>query len=115
MYIFASQVPPLPSPSSWLNRSFVTMRSELPFHPQALQRLFLILISDDKESDNVFSILISVDKESENVFSILISDDKESENVFSILISDCYTLSPRGPYEEYKRMVLEHTHGLFIT
>ncbi len=27
----------------------------------------------------------------------------------------CYTLSPRGPYEEYKRMVLEHTHGLFIT
>ncbi len=28
---------------------------------------------------------------------------------------NCYTLSPRGPYEEYKRMVLEHTHGLFIT
>jgi hypothetical protein len=27
----------------------------------------------------------------------------------------CYTLSPRRPYEEYKRMVLEHTHGLFIT
>ncbi len=29
--------------------------------------------------------------------------------------SVCYTLSPRGPIEEYKRMVLEHTHGLFIT
>ncbi len=28
---------------------------------------------------------------------------------------DCFTLSPRRPYEEYKRMVLEHTHGLFIT
>jgi hypothetical protein len=27
----------------------------------------------------------------------------------------CFTLSPRRPYEEYKRMVLEHTHGLFIT
>ncbi len=27
----------------------------------------------------------------------------------------CYTPSPRRPYEEYKRMVLEHTHGLFIT
>ncbi len=27
----------------------------------------------------------------------------------------CYTLSPRRPNEEYKRMVLEHTHGLFIT
>jgi hypothetical protein len=29
--------------------------------------------------------------------------------------SNCFTLSPRRPYEEYKRMVLEHTHGLFIT
>jgi hypothetical protein len=28
---------------------------------------------------------------------------------------NCFTLSPRRPYEEYKRMVLEHTHGLFIT
>jgi hypothetical protein len=27
----------------------------------------------------------------------------------------CFALSPRRPYEEYKRMVLEHTHGLFIT
>ncbi len=32
-----------------------------------------------------------------------------------LLHSDCFTLSPRRPYEEYKRMVLEHTHGLFIT
>ncbi len=29
--------------------------------------------------------------------------------------SECFALSPRRPYEEYKRMVLEHTHGLFIT
>jgi hypothetical protein len=28
---------------------------------------------------------------------------------------NCSTLSPRRPYEEYKRMVLGHTHGLFIT
>ncbi len=28
---------------------------------------------------------------------------------------DCFALSPWRPYEEYKRMVLEHTHGLFIT
>ncbi len=27
----------------------------------------------------------------------------------------CFALSPRRPYGEYKRMVLEHTHGLFIT
>jgi hypothetical protein len=27
----------------------------------------------------------------------------------------CFTLSPGRPYEEYKRMVFEHTHGLFIT
>jgi hypothetical protein len=31
------------------------------------------------------------------------------------VISNCFTLSPRRPYGEYKRMVLEHTHGLFIT
>ncbi len=30
-------------------------------------------------------------------------------------ITNCFALSPRRPYEEYKRMVLEHTHGLFIT
>ncbi len=29
--------------------------------------------------------------------------------------SYCFALSPRRPYGEYKRMVLEHTHGLFIT
>jgi hypothetical protein len=27
----------------------------------------------------------------------------------------CFALSPQRPYVEYKRMVLEHTHGLFIT
>jgi hypothetical protein len=27
----------------------------------------------------------------------------------------CFTLSPRRPHTEDKRMVLEHTHGLFIT
>jgi hypothetical protein len=27
----------------------------------------------------------------------------------------CFAPSPRRPYVEYKRMVLEHTHGLFIT
>ncbi len=27
----------------------------------------------------------------------------------------CFASSPRRPYVEYKRMVLEHTHGLFIT
>ncbi len=36
-------------------------------------------------------------------------------NVLHMRNSCCYTLSPRGPIEEYKRMVLEHTHGLFIT
>jgi hypothetical protein len=30
-------------------------------------------------------------------------------------VMNCFALSPRRPYEEYKRMVLEHTHGLFIT
>ncbi len=30
-------------------------------------------------------------------------------------IGNCFALSPRRPYGEYKRMVLEHTHGLFIT
>ncbi len=34
-------------------------------------------------------------------------------NIDSVL--NCYTPSPRRPYEEDKRMVLEHTHGLFIT
>ncbi len=29
--------------------------------------------------------------------------------------NSCYTPSPRRPNVEYKRMVLEHTHGLFIT
>jgi hypothetical protein len=29
--------------------------------------------------------------------------------------TSCFALSPRRPYGEYKRMVLEHTHGLFIT
>ncbi len=29
--------------------------------------------------------------------------------------SKCFAPSPRRPYGEYKRMVLEHTHGLFIT
>jgi hypothetical protein len=33
------------------------------------------------------------------------------ENVFTY----CFASSPRRPYVEYKRMVLEHTHGLFIT
>jgi hypothetical protein len=28
---------------------------------------------------------------------------------------DCFASSPRRPDREYKRMVLEHTHGLFIT
>jgi hypothetical protein len=27
----------------------------------------------------------------------------------------CFAPSPRRPYVEDKRMVLEHTHGLFIT
>ncbi len=27
----------------------------------------------------------------------------------------CFAPSPRRPYIEDKRMVLEHTHGLFIT
>ncbi len=27
----------------------------------------------------------------------------------------CFAPSPRRPSREYKRMVLEHTHGLFIT
>jgi hypothetical protein len=30
-------------------------------------------------------------------------------------LNSCFALSPRRPYEEYKRMVFEHTHGLFIT
>ncbi len=28
---------------------------------------------------------------------------------------ECFASSPRRPYFEDKRMVLEHTHGLFIT
>jgi hypothetical protein len=28
---------------------------------------------------------------------------------------NCSVSSPRRPHVEYKRMVLEHTHGLFIT
>ncbi len=31
------------------------------------------------------------------------------------LKGNCFAPSPRRPYGEYKRMVLEHTHGLFIT
>jgi hypothetical protein len=27
----------------------------------------------------------------------------------------CFASSPRRPDREYKRMVFEHTHGLFIT
>jgi hypothetical protein len=29
--------------------------------------------------------------------------------------ADCFAPSPRRPSEEYKRMVVELTHGLFIT
>ncbi len=32
-----------------------------------------------------------------------------------IQVNSCFAPSPRRPYVEYKRMVLEHTHGLFIT
>ncbi len=31
------------------------------------------------------------------------------------MVSNCFTPSPRRPNVEYKRMVLELTHGLFIT
>jgi hypothetical protein len=32
-----------------------------------------------------------------------------------LLNRQCFASSPRKPYFEDKRMVLEHTHGLFIT
>jgi hypothetical protein len=34
---------------------------------------------------------------------------------YGIQQSECFAPSPRRPYVEDKRMVLEHTHGLFIT
>ncbi len=32
-----------------------------------------------------------------------------------VIQANCFALSPRRPHTEDKRMVLEHTHGLFIT
>ncbi len=42
-----------------------------------------------------------------------------SENIGPVVTSysycSCFASSPRRPDREYKRMVFEHTHGLFIT
>ncbi len=46
----------------------------------------------------------------------LISIFKLQKKVLHILTnSNCFASSPRRPDREYKRMVFEHTHGLFIT
>ncbi len=37
------------------------------------------------------------------------------ENISFVYHSMCFASSPRRPDREYKRMVFEHTHGLFIT
>jgi hypothetical protein len=41
--------------------------------------------------------------------------DRDKKNRVYEQKTICFALSPRRPYGEYKRMVLEHTHGLFIT
>jgi hypothetical protein len=42
----------------------------------------------------------------------LLREDYEES---SLLLSPCFASSPWRPHTEDKRMVLEHTHGLFIT
>jgi hypothetical protein len=52
---------------------------------------------------------------SQNTITIYIQMVSYTVITYSVHDGYCFALSPRRPYEEYKRMVLEHTHGLFIT
>ncbi len=52
-------------------------------------------------------------------YNILTWDRKQVTVTISVSFKNCtdycFASSPRRPYIEDKRMVLEHTHGLFIT
>ncbi len=51
----------------------------------------------------------------EYIFVIIIILEFNGPFIFLTIHTKCFAPSPRRPSEEYKRMVVELTHGLFIT
>ncbi len=76
---------------------------------------------DDGDVDNDYDNYDDNEEDDEGKYVARVNtDENDDDNVYCYnddFFNDdnCYTLSPRRPNEEYKRMVLEHTHGLFIT
>ncbi len=62
-----------------------------------------------REAQAIFFNLFTVWSSCKGKFVICPFVDEETKGSY------CSVSSPRRPHVEYKRMVLEHTHGLFIT